>query len=183
MILFLVGGVIELLLSIFFEIFPVSSNCGQSVIPLLPGNFVNNFDAEDNVIPISNLNISEITASFSIGSNEHVEYTILPPGLVRLTALINNSNCNLCNIFPPDGSHFFQTSGFFLVVAEPVQGASTSILSNPDSGTLGINLPSWCTIIGVIEPCLLVLATRVFILLLAISFAMTIPLPSKCSAI
>ncbi len=35
------------------------------------------------------------TASFSIGSKEHVEYTILPPGLVRFIALVSNSNCNL----------------------------------------------------------------------------------------
>ena len=138
----LIGGIIESLLSVPFEIFPSSSNCGQSVIPFLPGNFVNNLDAGDNEIPSSNFKTSEITASFSIGSSEHVEYTILPPGLVRLTALSNNSNCNLCNVFPPEGSHFFQTSGFFLVVADPVQGASTSILSNPDFGTLGINLPS-----------------------------------------
>ena len=76
-----------------------------------------------------------------------------------------------------------QTSGFFPVVPEPVQGASTMIRSNPDSGTRGRCRPSWCMTATELEPCLWTLVTSMLTLEFTTSFARTRPLWPKCSAI
>ena len=70
--------------------FPLSSNIGQSVNPLSYGICPKISDA---LITLTGYfrSIYATTASFSTGSREHVEYTILPLFFVMSTALLNKS--------------------------------------------------------------------------------------------
>ena len=46
------------------------------------------------------LKISATTNSFSTGSNEQVEYTILPPGASNIAAFFTSEICNFCKLYP-----------------------------------------------------------------------------------
>ncbi len=80
--------------------------------------------------------ISQTTASFSIGSSEQVEYTILPPGRNNCAALLAISACNLNILLPTFGVHNFHNPLFFLEVPVPEHGASTITPSKPGGGIL-----------------------------------------------
>ena len=99
-------------------------------------------------IPGFILRASAITASFSTGFKEHVEYTIRPSRFSIFIARRRIRTCRLikkgyqirtttetlfvypCNPFASIGCHDFQIPKFFRIVPSPLQGTSQRILSN-----------------------------------------------------
>ena len=83
-----------------------------------------------------------------------MEYTIRPPGRNNCAALNAMSDCNWNRLRPTFGVHERHNSRFFLVVAVPLHGASTTTPSTPGSGILPMCLPSCCMISMLLIPSL-----------------------------
>jgi hypothetical protein len=108
--------------------------------------------SRDMTVPWFERRAAAMTASFSTGFREQVEYTSLPSSLSIFIALCRILSCNLvnsqhnfnkcsqkacpCNPFPSFDCQLFQIPMFFLNVPSPLHGTSQSILSNRSTACL-----------------------------------------------
>ena len=114
----------------FHRRFDFPQTC-QSLNPFDRFKFGNSLLTSTNVNAPFVAFISDITtASFSIGFNEHVEYTILPPTFKICAALFAILICSECRPFPKPPCHRAQISGAFRIVPSPLHGTSHKMESN-----------------------------------------------------
>mmetsp|Transcript_5588 Transcript_5588/g.19968 ORF Transcript_5588/g.19968 Transcript_5588/m.19968 type:complete len:325 (+) Transcript_5588:856-1830(+) len=92
------------------------------------------------MLPPQRSNSCATTASFSIGFNEHVEYTMRPPILSCVAPRSAMLTCSGCRKMPWPGRQSVHIFGVLRIVPSPLQGTSASTRSNQP--TPGVCSPS-----------------------------------------